>query len=49
MDDNSNKLTQENIGQIVVAYTNRETVEYFARLVPNSEIEEQKYNLPVST
>ena len=35
---NSNKLTEENIAKIVAAYTNRADADYFARLVPNSEI-----------
>jgi type I restriction system adenine methylase (hsdM) len=46
---NNNKLTNDNIQKIVAVYTNRETVEYFARLVPNSEIAEQSYNLSVSS
>ena len=46
---NSNKLTQENIEAIVTAYARREDMEYFTRLVQNSEIAEQDYNLSVST
>jgi len=46
---NNNKLTQANIERIVSAYEKREDVEYFARLVDNSEIGEQKYELSVST
>jgi type I restriction enzyme M protein len=46
---NNNKLTQANIEKIVAAYKSREKVEYFAKLVPNSEIAEQNYNLSVST
>ena len=46
---NNNKLTQEHIEKIVDAYSNRETVEYFTKLVPNGEIAEQGYNLSVST
>ena len=46
---NSNKLTQENIEAIVTAYARREDMEYFTRLVQNSEIAEQGYNLSVST
>jgi type I restriction enzyme M protein len=46
---NSNKLTQENIAKIIAAYTDRVNVEYFARLVPNSEITGQDYNLSVSS
>jgi type I restriction enzyme M protein len=46
---NNNKLTPGNISKIVAAYTSRETVEHFTRLVPNSEIAEQNYNLSVSS
>ena len=46
---NSNKLTEENIDTIVAAYGAREDRAYFTRLVPHSEIEEQAYNLSVST
>lgn len=46
---NSNKLTQENIKKIVDAYAKRETVQYFTKLVPNTEISKQDYNLSVST
>ena len=46
---NNNKLTPDNIEKIVAAYVNRETAEHFARLVPNSEIAEQSYNLSVSS
>lgn len=46
---NSNKLTQENIDNILMAYHSRKNTDYFARLVPNAEIAEQDYNLSVST
>lgn len=46
---NSNKLTQENITNIVAAYAERKDKQYFAKLVPNSEIAGQEYNLSVST
>ena len=45
---NNNKLTQNNIDKIVSAYTDREAIEHFVKLVPNSEIAEQDYNLSVS-
>jgi len=45
---NSNKLTPANIQKIVAAYTNRQTVQHFAKLVPNSDIAAQDYNLSVS-
>jgi type I restriction enzyme M protein len=46
---NSNKLTDDNIKTIVDAYTARADSDYFARLVANSEVAEQDYNLSVST
>ena len=46
---NNNKLTDENISNILSLYTERKDKEYVCRLVPNSEIEEQDYNLSVST
>jgi len=46
---NNNKLTQDNIDRILAAFRNREDIEHFSRLVPNSEIAEQDYNLSVST
>ena len=46
---NSNKLTEENITKILNAFTKRDNIEYFAKLVPNSEIKAQGYNLSVST
>lgn len=46
---NNNKLTEDNISKIVAAFTERSDAEYFCRLVPNSEIAENDYNLSVST
>ena len=46
---NNNKLTQDNMDRIIDAFRTREDIEHFSRLVPNSEIEEQDYNLSVST
>lgn len=46
---NNNKLTDENIDNIVSFYSNREDVQYVCRLVQNSEIAEEDYNLSVST
>lgn len=46
---NNNKLTQENIDNILKAYIDRKDIKHFSRLVPNSEIAEQDYNLSVST
>jgi len=46
---NSNKLTQANIDKIVKIFTDRVDVEHTARVVPNSDIAEQGYNLSVST
>ncbi len=47
---NNNKLTEDNITKIVAAFSERkEKVDYFSRLVPNSEVAENEYNLSVST
>jgi type I restriction enzyme M protein len=46
---NNNKLTQENIDMFLNAFIDRKDKEYFAKLVPNSEIAKQDYNLSVST
>jgi type I restriction enzyme M protein len=46
---NNNKLTQENIETILNAFKDRKDIEHFARLVPNSKIAEEDYNLSVST
>ena len=46
---NNNKLTEDNIAAIVDAFTSREDRQYFAHLAEHSEIEENGYNLSVST
>jgi len=46
---NSNKLTRENIEKIVAAYTSRESVQHFTKLVHNADIAAQDYNVSVST
>ena len=46
---NNNKLTDENINDIVELFTNREDKEHIAKLVSNEEIAENNYNLSVST
>ena len=46
---NNNKLTDENIDNIVKIFTDRNDVNYVAKVVSNSEIEENDYNLSVST
>lgn len=46
---NNNKLTEKNILNIVEIFEKREDVEYTAKLVSNKEIEENDYNLSVST
>jgi type I restriction enzyme M protein len=46
---NNNKLTPNNIKNIVDTYAAHDTVQYFSQLVPNSKIAEQEYNLSVST
>ena len=45
---NSNKLTKENIDNILNAFIERKDIKHFSRLVPNSEIVENDYNLSVS-
>jgi type I restriction enzyme M protein len=46
---NNNKLSEENITNIVKIFESRNDVEYTAKLVSNKEIEENSYNLSVST
>ena len=46
---NNNKLTDENISNIVKAFEERETVKHFTYLAKYDEIEENEYNLSVST
>jgi len=44
-----NKLSEENRAKILGAFINREDIEHFGKLVPNSEIAENDYNLAVSS
>lgn len=46
---NNNKLTEENIDNILKYFIDRADIDYVSKLVPNSEIAEQEYNLSVST
>lgn len=46
---NNNKLTPENIDKIVDIFAKREEVEYFSHLAAFEEVEENDYNLSVST
>lgn len=46
---NNNKLTDENIDNVVKIFTDRKDIDYAAKLVSNTEIEENDYNLSVST
>lgn len=46
---NNNKLTDDNIGRIIDLFTRRRDSEYLCRLVPNSEVAENGYNLSVSS
>ena len=46
---NSNKLTDENIQNILKVFTDRTDVQYVSRLVSNEEIAKGDYNLSVST
>ncbi len=46
---NKNKLSQANQDKILDAFTNREDIEHFGRLVSNDEIASNDYNLAVSS
>lgn len=46
---NNNRLTNENIENILKIFEDREDVQYISRLVSNKEIAENNYNLSVST
>lgn len=46
---NNNKLTDENINNIVRIFSDRKDIQYVSRLVPNKEIAENDYNLSVSS
>lgn len=46
---NSNKLTDKNIENIVKIFTKKQDVPYMSRLVENSEVASQDYNLSVSS
>jgi len=46
---NNNRLTEENIANIVDEFVSRADVDHFARCVPYEEIVEQDYNLSVSS
>ena len=46
---NSNKLTEENIQNILDTFTERQDKEYVSKLVSNETIAEGDYNLSVST
>ena len=46
---NNNILEEKNIDNIIEEFRNRADVEYFSRYVDNGEIEENDYNLSVST
>ena len=46
---NSNKLTEENIQNILDTFTERKDKDYVSKLVSNETIAEGDYNLSVST
>lgn len=46
---NKNKLTEENQQKILDAFTVREDIEYFAKLVSNEQIAENDFNIAVSS
>ena len=45
---NKNKLTEENRSKILDAFTKREDIDYFTKLVPSTEIAENEYKIAVS-
>jgi type I restriction enzyme M protein len=46
---NKNKLSEENRERILYAFIDRKDIDHFARLVPNSDIAENEYNIAVSS
>lgn len=46
---NNNKLTEENINNILKTFENKEDKEYYSKLVDNDEIAKNDYNLSVSS
>lgn len=46
---NSNKLTEDNIANVVNVFTERKDIDYVAKVVPNADIAEQGYNLSVAS
>ena len=46
---NKNKLSEANRLKILEAFSSREDIEYFAKLVDNKEIAENEYNIAVSS
>jgi len=46
---NKNKLSDENITKILNAHIQRENIEYFTKLVDKATIEENDYNIAVSS
>lgn len=46
---NNNRLTDDNIHHIADAFTQREAIQYFCRLVSYNEVKDNSYNLSVST
>ena len=46
---NNNKLREHHIQNILKMFTDRTDIDYKVRLVPNSEIADNAYNLSVST
>ena len=45
---NNNKLTQENISNIISIFSNYKDLQYVAKVVPNQQIKDNDYNLSVS-
>jgi type I restriction enzyme M protein len=45
---NKNKLSQSNQDKVLEAFTNREDIDHFSKIVPNDEVAKNDYNLAVS-
>jgi type I restriction enzyme M protein len=46
---NKNKLTEANRKKILDAFVNRKDIPHFAKLVPNSDISANEYNIAISS
>jgi type I restriction enzyme M protein len=46
---NSNKLTENNISNIISYFSSRKDIEYISKVINNSEVAAKEYNLSVNT